>query len=160
MEEEMQYRKVLYLALINSVVLAYLHKVVGLELLWYKEFFWFDMVTHFLGGFIVGLCAFWTWGVFLERHAFDRPTVRGWMYRNGWRWAFAHAPVFVGVVFLSVALGWEWWEVSVLHMMEPNYLLDTGVDLLMGAIGAVCAFFISHFISFGILRRNKSEPAS
>jgi hypothetical protein len=149
MTEKKQYRIILYLALVNAGILGVLHIWLGLELRWYKEFTYFDWLTHFLGGSLIGFSTFWFWSVFLEDLTPQSTGSLGFMYRYGWRWMFVRAFVFVGVVFISVALGWELWEVRIGHMIEPRYLLDTSTDIVMGGIGSIVAYLISRRIFIG-----------
>lgn len=81
---------------------------------WYWTYWWLDIVMHTLGGVVVGLLV----STYVGR-----------------RWG----TVVLGV--LIVGLSWEVYEyVLGLSLSEPNFLMDSALDLLMDTIGGFIAY--------------------
>lgn len=110
-------------------ILLMLH--VGAEVFyWYWTFWWFDLLTHFLGGVCVGLSVLWL--IFLSGYV----PKRLWSARRG----IVHTLIGVGII----GIGWELYEVAV-HLLlhtpfESGYLLDTAGDIIMDTVGALSAY--------------------
>jgi len=113
---------------ITLAVLAMLHYV-ALEFALYWRFWWFDILMHFFGGAVVAL------GLFtLKDFNNDIPD------RLQYFW-----PIISGVIV--VALSWELFEIVIgTPAIESGYLLDTTIDLLMGAVGGFVGFVVGHTI--------------
>jgi hypothetical protein len=98
----------------------------------YWTYWWFDNISHFLGGFAMGL--FWFY-MFRRFYSFDQ----GARFRN-----------VLGVVFLMVIIigvGWEVFE-YVIGGANPSagetYWQDTIYDLIADILGAFVATLIIH----------------
>jgi len=113
---------------ITLAVLALLHYV-ALEFALYWRFAWFDIFMHFFGGAVVAL-GFFTLKDFIN----DIPD------RLQYFW-----PIISGVIV--VALSWELFEIVIgTPSIEPGYMLDTTIDLLMGTVGGFVGFVVGHTI--------------
>lgn len=100
-------------ALILAGILAFLQHI-ALEQLLYWRYPWFDTLMHFVGGLTVA-----AFGIALlaRRRAF----------------------VFLGAM-LTVAVGWELFELAINAQREANFYFDTSLDLLMDACGMSLAY--------------------
>lgn len=108
-----------------AIVVACMHYA-ALELYLYWTTDWFDILMHFLGGFLIGLLA-----VFL-------------FYTSGYvQFPKDHVGSAFAIVLSSVlvvGLGWELWE---LFLGWTDVLADRGdtiLDVIMDTFGGVCAF--------------------
>lgn len=103
-----------------SVLILVLHLLAS-EFFWYWKFWWFDILMHLLGGFVIGLCVLWV------------------IHKMTWRGSTL--AMFVGVVTatLVIGIGWEVFEYIYGIAGKDNYQVDTVTDLIMDAIGAVLA---------------------
>jgi len=93
---------------------------------WYQSFFWFDMLTHFLGGVAGGLfLCFFFYKRFLN-----------------WRDLKLNRKIILlhGISFLIVALAWEFMEFSVQDAFNIGNALaeknDSVSDILFGLFGS------------------------
>lgn len=124
----MNLRIVLYFAFLISVVLGILHHL-AIANFWYWIYWWFDILTHFLGGFLIGLLLIWGY----YRISDFYPSVC----------TFTRPHVFVLPMVLLVAVAWEllevWGGVSVHH---PHFATDTAIDLVVGSVGGLAALFV------------------
>jgi hypothetical protein len=120
-------RELLYTALGVLVFLAVLH-FLALGYSFYWRFWWYDILTHFLGGVVVGLGALW--GALL------------W----GWGVNEQQIPVRQRLLFTTIAvalligISWETYELWFDLYDTEQYVLDTSLDLLMDTAGAVFAY--------------------
>jgi hypothetical protein len=117
----------LILSLATLVLLAVIHFTAERFFL-YWHFVWLDLVSHFLGGVVVGFGALWlALGIALKRKTTLTPQ---------------DSFIFVALCFLVVAVSWELYEYH-FKLFEPlhpyNYSLDTTLDILVGLLGAWCA---------------------
>jgi VanZ family protein len=103
-------------ALVCSAILAYANAIAIAEYLYWK-YVWFDILMHFLGGFVLGLFAVGLLDKF-------RPVL------------------FFGFV-TALCIGWEVFEYYFGLPREANYAFDTALDLLMDALGALIAYMIA-----------------
>ena len=109
--------------LISGTTLAVLHTIaVLLHLYWKIE--WFDTPMHVLGGVVVGLLWFTLQdiGPLSKMHRF---ALVGYM-------------VFVG----AILLGWELFELLIGSPLSDVFIVDTGVDILAGILGAGISWFV------------------
>ncbi len=111
------------LLLITFATLAALH-ILAIELSLYWHFWWFDIPMHFFGGTIVAL-GFYT----LRDLRFSLPQA-----------FFRMVPFMLGV--LTIALIWEGFELWAGVPVEPDFLLDTGIDLVMGLFGGFLGYHL------------------
>ena len=98
----------------TSALTLILHAI-GLEFYLYWTYWWFDIVTHALGGFSVGLLsAFIFFGKYLR---------------------------FLFVVLILLILGWEFFEVYVIgiDIYGASYVIDTFLDIAVSLIFAYVA---------------------
>lgn len=111
--------------LISASVLAVIHYL-AIELYLYWIYPWFDMITHSLGGVVVAL------GYMSVRDFF--PSV-GLVWQK-----FIPTMLFV----LAVAFAWELFEIwAGIPLDEPDYLLDTITDLVLGLSGGVVGYLVA-----------------
>ena len=106
----------LFSALVLASALA-LAQQLALEHLLYWKYLWFDTFMHFLGGLTVSV-----FGIALL------DTKR--------------AIVFLSAM-LSIAIGWELFELLINAQREANFAFDTSLDLLMDALGMSTGYLIA-----------------
>lgn len=85
----------------------------------YWEYVWLDVPVHLLGGLTLSM---------LFIGALDR--FRPW--------------VFVCLMALSIA-GWEVFEYVLGAPREANFIFDSALDVLMGAVGGVVGYFLARY---------------
>lgn len=100
----------------------------------YWTYWWYDIMMHFLGGFLVAGIALW---FFLR---FFRPD-----FKNA-KCAFTVA-VATGII---VGIGWEFFEYfsGALLQQEGSIVGDTALDLVMDTVGACAVWAIISGIFF------------
>ena len=103
----------LSIALVLAALLASVH-IYALINYWYWYFPWLDVPVHFLGG------------------AFMGAAVVGFLGKAKPRTFF--------IVVAVGAVGWELFELFINTEREANFILDTSLDLLMDASGAILAY--------------------
>ena len=114
--------------LVAITVLAVIHYF-AIELYLYWLYPWFDLVTHTLGGAAIAL------GLFSLKDFYPRFSDR-----------FHGLFPTLAVVCLT-AIAWEVFEVSAgISMEEPEYALDTVIDLGLGLTGGLIGFFVGKSI--------------
>ena len=108
-------------------MLAVLH-VLGTIRFWYWTYWWFDNVTHLLGGFWVGGMVLWA--RFLRGNTEYADLDHERLFLN------------TAVMVFAVAIVWEITEyVGGAVFVSPlkQYVFDTATDLLSGVLGGVLA---------------------
>ncbi len=106
-------KKIPYWIGASGVAMMFVH-VTGVLGDLYSRAIWFDVAPHFLSGIVTGSVVLFILHRFPQKNPFT-------FYILG-----------VG----AVLVGWEIFELAVGLYIEPNYILDTTVDLLMGSAGA------------------------
>lgn len=132
----------MFSALAFAVLLAVLH-ITALDRSWYWMYRWFDLVTHFLGGLVIGLMGLYT--LLLYQPLTSRNEDQTLRQLVG----FA---LLVGIV-------WEVFEYINDIATEVHYALDTTADLSMAVVAtfvAVKAVYRIHDAKIST-RQNKSE---
>ncbi|MFT5849727.1 MAG: hypothetical protein ACI9H6_000542 [Patiriisocius sp.] len=109
--------------LISFLILAVIH-IIALQLSLYWAFSWFDIPMHFFGGAVVAL------GIF---------TLNDLRIVVPDRWLYT-IPVVLLVIL--VAMVWEVYELLIGIPIEANYVVDTVVDLVLGALGGLVGYSI------------------
>lgn len=122
----MHRRTVLGISLALLGLLIALFQFLANEYYLYWEWWWADIVMHFLGGFFIAGGALW----FLR---FEVPV--------GFR---ARVPVFVTTLLLTLLVGiaWEVFEYVTDSAGAINYTLDTTLDIAMDLVGMLAAYVI------------------
>lgn len=89
----------------------------------YWEFWWYDIMMHFLGGLFIG--ASFLWFVYFEASRLKK-----------------NLPVFVATfaVVFTVGVSWELFEYVTGMYNAVNYTLDTTLDLAMDIAGMMGAY--------------------
>ncbi len=113
------------------LVLIFLINAPGLYFQWYIDFWWFDVVLHFLGGFFMAMFL----GAYLKEHIFVSAKIKSTLIIVG-------AAMFAGVT-------WEFAEyIANQTLVDPFYnylgikayfmgdLADTVNDLMMDMLGS------------------------
>jgi hypothetical protein len=100
----------------------------------YWNFWWFDILMHFLGGFSVGLTSVWLLGIF-KRNVLEIVTTKQIFY------IAVSTSIIIGV-------GWEFFEYfSGTYLGEKKIVFDTVLDLIMDTIGGmVASIFINDVV--------------
>lgn len=109
------------------VILAAFHFFVSVCGL-YETTTWVDIISHFLGGVVVGFGVLW---LLVAAMSFGYTVTSREVI-----------PVVIAGV-LVVAGAWEVFEYFAEALREPNYVLDTVVDLVVGTLGAVFAWALA-----------------
>jgi hypothetical protein len=109
-----------------AVVLLGILQWFAAEFYLYWIWWWFDYVTHFIGGFAIELFALW----FILR-----------IMPSAWR----YDPIQLAlIVVLIVGVGWEIFEyVNGITDSAEGYPLDIAHDMVADLLGAVCAGMIA-----------------
>ncbi len=113
-------------------LIAFLH-VGALFFDWYIEFWWWDIMNHFLGGFFIGVLFLW---IFVFSGIFSQNLKQ----KGGF-----YLVVMATIVSFIVAVGWEFYEYLLGFDYSPEgYLNDTFKDITMGFLGALVGsvFFV------------------
>lgn len=124
----MIYSRLLLVSCALVFVLAVLH-ITAIQFYLYWVFWWFDILTHFIGGLFVATMSLWLY--------FNSGLIKTPRRRKG--------TVFF-VALLSVVIAGTAWELFEFFAGTPevdSYLLDTFIDALMNATGAIVG---AHFI--------------
>jgi|AntRauTorckE6833_2_1112554.scaffolds.fasta_scaffold00357_27 hypothetical protein len=111
-----------------SLVIATLHYV-SLELYLYWTISWFDILMHFLGGFLVAIFT-----IFILYSYSD--------FENLKKHKIFLFSLIIGAT-LVVGLGWELWEIFVGFTNTFRDLNDTIMDIVMDTVGAISAIYYS-----------------
>lgn len=112
--------------LLSALVVTGLH-LGALRYYWYWSFWWFDILVHFAGGFLLTF-------LFLFLYQSISKNIPG----------IYHSFVFVILFVLTVGLSWELFEVIIesASIAEPDYLLDTIADIFVDIAGALFAYIL------------------
>jgi hypothetical protein len=102
----------------------------------YWTYWWFDVLTHFIGGLWLGIASIWLY-YFSGYVRTMRPSLRQ---------AFATA-LMAGLV---VGIAWEVYEYVVWQLsgegLPGNYVSDTLSDIMMDSIGAAAGFIVYRYV--------------
>jgi len=118
------YQQPLFRFLFVLISLIALFHLAALKYSLYWEWWWFDILMHFLGGLWVGITALW-----IARQYFVRFTLT---HRS--------ALILTLISFITIAVGWEFFELWAGVLIASNYGQDTVLDLFAGILGAIAAF--------------------
>ncbi len=121
-----------YKLLFSTIALVAVHTAGSLTNL-YLNTSWFDMITHFLGGFWIGTCILW----FLPKYLPDLPLTK-----------LIHKNKVLGILIsiLIIVFLWELFEFALVTIAKVNYgvrldlqpgILDTLTDIVLGVLGAL-----------------------
>lgn len=102
------------------IVIGIVH-LISLEYFLYWQFPLLNRVVHFAGGLWVALSFAWMFG-YLTRHAS--------------LWTML-------LLVLLVGIAWEIFEIAIGMTREPDYALDTTLDLVMDMCGGLVGFFLA-----------------
>ena len=129
----MNYLKILFPALISACLVLFFH-ITALKYHLYFEYWWFDMVIHFLAGLTISLTlVYLVWSFFPSKIS----TI------------LSSATVALPVV-LVFAVGWEVFELysKLIYAKGFYYIVDTAIDIGMGLLGCMMGvIYISTFLT-------------
>jgi len=109
-----------------SVLILFLHKL-ALDFFIYWTTDWYDIIMHFLGGFVIALIAYLLVDRVVGLHPIKQNTLSHFSFVFG--------------ILLIVGLGWELFEIWT-ELIDPIAdRLDSLMDLLMDSVGGITAFF-------------------
>lgn len=126
----MQHRLAFLIFAISLITLAVL-QTLALTFYLYWVYLWFDIPMHFLGGVTVALGFY------------------------GIRWIANRTPKqfrgLLGTFLFAFMIGmlWELYELLFAFPLQPGYLADSLLDLVMDILGGVAGFYIAR--SFKVL---------
>ena len=111
--------QVLLFALVTASLTVILHDI-GTERSWYWMYQWFDIITHLLGGFSLGLLA-------------------ALLYRKT-----SKCTLFALATVLVLIIGWEVFEVLFVGTITEDvwYGANTVKDMITGLVGAYAAIMV------------------
>lgn len=115
--------------LAGSLILLFLVNLVGMKANLYYIFPWFDILTHAMGGFSLGVLSLIISGAWEGK------------YHSG------HIILTILLVTLAGGIGWEAIEFNLDRLVGAELqmgVLDTLLDIIMDLVGA--------FIAYGVLR--------
>ncbi|PCI28059.1 hypothetical protein COB55_04575 [Candidatus Wolfebacteria bacterium] len=118
---ELTTNRILGEVLFLSGLLFILHSLAS-KFFWYWHYWWFDIVMHLLGGFILGLL--FTWFIIRVGVSWRK---RVWFY-------------IVALIVLAITIWWEIFEYVNDMVREINYISDTTIDIMLGVLGASLAY--------------------
>lgn len=121
--------KLLSISFVSVVAVVTVHFVASFLYL-YWTFWWFDNVSHFLGGLAMGLLTFW---VFRRFNDFKEPPSKLKIVTT----------IFFFVI--TIGIGWEIFEYIFDLAIVPggeSYWRDTSYDLISDSVGALVASLI------------------
>ena len=118
------------LIVVLGTLVALLHSY-ALQHFLYWHLWWLDIVMHFLGGLFVALIGLW---IVRRFNLYERIGSRNLLIVD----------VVLFVFIISVL--WESFEFvfEVTLLDGAQYAIDTVIDFLMGIIGAIAGFYITH----------------
>jgi len=122
----MNRRTITGVAIASLALLIALLQFLATRYFLYWEFWWFDIVMHFLGGLFIGVSYLWL----LRFEASAQLQKR--------------VPVLVSSFFAVFLVGilWEIFEYVTGMYVETGYTLDTMLDLTMDIVGMMSAYLI------------------
>ena len=115
-------------------MVAVLHYV-SLKFYLYWTVSWFDILMHFLGGFLIAIFT-----IFILYSYSDFENLKN------------HKIFLVALIMgatLSIGLGWELWEVFVGFTDTVNDLNDTFIDIIMDMVGSIFAIYYARKEIYG-----------
>lgn len=125
-------RKNILLALCTIIFLAIVH-LFAMEYFWYWKFPWLDLLTHFLGGMVLGFAALWIG--------------RGYEVVRGVTLSRRQEFYLILGCALGVGITWEVFEYVNGLFEVQHYVVDTSIDLVMDTLGALFASTTLHWFS-------------
>lgn len=115
---------IVYALAATALIMGVLH-VLSIHYHLYWMFWWMDIVVHFLGGLVAGLCIVWAYLV-----------VSGITYDMGSIGFFIN--IFLGV--LIVGVGWEVFEVVAGLLLTDDPFPDTFYDIWATLAGGLSSY--------------------
>jgi hypothetical protein len=110
-------------------VIVYWLDAIAQDNFYYWIYWWYDIMMHFLGGFLVASFVLW----FFLRFGFNRFQTLS---------AFFVISIVSG---FSIGIGWELFEYfsGILQQQPGNIIGDTILDLVMDCVGAIAAWGVA-----------------
>jgi len=111
-----------------SALIAVLHYI-SLKLFLYWTIWWFDILMHFLGGFLISIFIIFVLYSYTNFESLKK-----------------HRILLFGLIIgltLVVGLTWELWEIFVGFTNTLKDLNDTIMDVVMDTIGSISAIYYS-----------------
>ncbi|PIP87149.1 hypothetical protein COW81_01880 [Candidatus Campbellbacteria bacterium CG22_combo_CG10-13_8_21_14_all_36_13] len=131
----------LTISFISASALLFLHQF-ALIYYWYWLYWWFDILTHFIGGFVLA-------------------SLFAYVYIFGVHKNIDRVNVFILIFLLTLFLGlvWELFEVVIKStgVFEPDYTIDTFSDLVVDLAGGMF-FYLIYSSFFKPKEINKNNP--
>lgn len=119
----MQKQHILLPLFVAVVTVGVLHHL-ALAHFWYWTLWWFDVVMHVLGGFVVGLAAVW----FLS------------LFRAVERYSPGRVFILTVIVVVAVGIGWELFEFFAQLFIQGEFFPDTLHDVAADIAGGLVAY--------------------
>ncbi len=123
----------LFLIFLTTIVVGALH-FTALKFFLYWVLPWFDLLVHFIAGFLVALMGVWFFIYIARMHA--------WV-------CFSSKNILHTVLFsvFIIGVGWEVFEFLEGLRVAQNYAVDTATDLIMDFFGALLAYRVIIFFN-------------
>ena len=123
-------KKIFFNTIFGAFILMAILHVLATSFYLYWDFWWFDMIVHFLGGFFVAGLLIW----------FFFP-----LNMNSKK--FKATAVIVSILVIGVL--WEVFEfrAGITMPRVRGYTLDTSKDIIMDVVGSLAVYFYALFLS-------------
>jgi hypothetical protein len=114
-------QKKLLFKIASLIVFIFIVNLLAMKFHWYSSLWYFDMITHFLGGIWLGLASVWLF------------RVRDFNFKN--------LAIVISIV-LFIAVAWEFFQIGVDKVFSKDDLnyLDMYSDIFFGVAGGLTAF--------------------
>lgn len=125
-------KNILLISLVLAIVISTIHTI-ALNLFLYFEFWWLDIVMHFLGGLLISLVFLWIY----TRFGFYEKTKS-----DSSKCAKCKIITLMFVSILIIGLAWEIFEITTQITLVDleNYRIDTLSDFIMSLIGGLSGY--------------------
>lgn len=115
--------------LIESIAVVFVLNFLATYFNWYRLFWWFDMLMHFLGGLFVAWLVFYVFARISKNNEIEYDIL---LIKKVVLWS------------LVIGLGWEWfeWVTDILTGANNMHMLDSYSDIFFDLAGTFTALYI------------------
>ncbi|MCR4274538.1 MAG: hypothetical protein NUW02_00595 [Candidatus Campbellbacteria bacterium] len=116
----------LFILLFTALLVYFLNEIAQVNF-YYWTFWWYDIMMHFLGGFVVSGVGLW---------AFVRFTPASYTQIQ----QMLYVALGTGIV---IGISWEFFEyLNGMYVAQTNIVTDTAGDLIMDCIGSITSWLM------------------
>ena len=127
------------LSIALALLLLILHTLAS-DYSWYWVYPWFDMVMHLLGGLSLGFLFVFMYSAFKPDLLNKTTSDKVW---------------YIVIPVCAIVIAWEIFEYAYDVHNATQYVIDTGIDLLLGVGGSILGLMISQ----SFIRVNDQDDA-